>query len=343
MYLQSEIHEQPAVLSRLITDGRAHIANIAQHIRDYNPQYVVIAARGTSDNAARYAQYVFGAVTGLYVGLSTPSLHTLYAQPPNLGRALVIGISQSGKSDDVRQVLADAHQHGALTVGITNDPSSPIAQTAHHHIHLMAGEEQSVAATKTYTAQLCAIASLVTEIANHAQMRAQLDALPHLVRQTLAQSEPIAIWAERYRYMTQFAVIGRGYNYATAFEISLKVKELCSLTGEGYSEADFRHGPIAITNRDVPIIIIAPDGVPFANMLDLMTQLKARGTEMMVISNLQQALDFGTKIMPIPAMPEWMTPLVAVIPGQIFAMHQALVRGLPVDRPHGLSKVTVTR
>ncbi len=343
MHLYTEIHEQPAVLARLISDGREHIAKIAQKIREYNPQYVVIAARGTSDNAARYGQYLFGAVTGLYAGLSTPSLHTLYEQPPNLARALVIGISQSGKSDDVRQVLADANQNGALTVGITNDPASPIAQTAQHHINLMAGEEISIAATKTYTAQLGAIASLVVELADNADMRSQLDTLPHLMTETLAMSESIATWAERYRYMTQFAVIGRGYHYATAFEISLKVKELCSLTGEGYSEADFRHGPIAITNRDVPIITIAPNGVPYPTMIDLMTKLKDRNTEMMVISNNPQALDFGTKIMPIPDMPEWMSPMVAVIPGQIFAMHQAMVRGLPVDSPRGLSKVTVTR
>lgn len=343
MYLQAEIHEQPAVLARLIRDRRANIARIAQKIRDYAPHYVVMVARGTSDNAARYGQYLFSAMTRIYTGLSTPSLHTLYGQPPHLGRALVIGISQSGKSEDVRQVLADANRDGGLTVGITNNPDSPIAQTAQHHIDLMAGEEISIAATKTYTAQLGALAALAVEWVDRADLRAQLDALPNWMTETLAMSEPIALWAERYRYMTQFAVIGRGYHYATAFEISLKVKELCALTGEGYSEADFRHGPIAITNRDVPIIAIAPDGVPYPNMLDLMNQLKGRGTEMIVISNKPEALAFGTKTMPIPDMPEWLSPMVAVMPGQIFALHQAIVRGLPVDNPRGLSKVTVTR
>ena len=343
MHLHNEIHEQPAVLGRLITEGRAHIAQIARHIREYNPAYVVVAARGTSDNAARYAQYLFGAKTHLYAGLSTPSLHTLYEQPPNLARALVIGISQSGQAEDVRRVLADAKADGALTIGITNNPNSPIANEAHHHIHLMAGEEISIAATKTYTAQLCAIASLAVELADDEALRTELDTLPHLVQETLTQADAIASWSERYRYMTQFVAVGRGYNFPTAFEISLKVKELCAITGDGYSEADFRHGPIAIANAGVPIIAVAPRGVVLPNMLDLMTKLRDRQTELLVISNDDEALSFATKPMRLPNMPEWLSPMVAVVPGQIFAMNQAVVRGLPVDSPRGLTKVTVTK
>lgn len=343
MHLHDEIHAQPTVLHRLIHDGRAHIAHIAQAIRAYNPAYVVIAARGTSDNAARYAQYVFGAKTHLYAGLSTPSLHTLYQEAPHFARALVIGISQSGQAEDVRRVLADAKGAGALTISITNNPNSPLAHEAHHHIDLMAGEEKSIAATKTYTAQLCAIASLVVELADDDTLRGELDTLPQLVSATLVQSETIPTWAERYRYMTQFVAVGRGYNFPTAFEISLKVKELCAITGDGYSEADFRHGPIAIANAGVPIIVVAPKGVVLPNMLDLMSKLKDRQTELLVISNDETALALGKKVMPLPDMPEWMSPMVAVVPGQIFAMNQAVVRDLPVDSPRGLTKVTVTQ
>jgi glucosamine--fructose-6-phosphate aminotransferase (isomerizing) len=343
MHLENEIHEQPDVLSRLINDGRANIAHIAQKIRDFNPVFVVIAARGTSDNAARYAQYLFGAQAGLSVGLSAPSLHTLYENPPNMSRALVIGISQSGQAEDVRRVITDANTQGALTVSITNNPNSPLAHEAHHHIDLMAGEEISIAATKTYTAQLTAIASLVTELTQKADMRSQLDALPSAVITTLEYARVVPQWAERYRYMSQFITIGRGYNYATAYEISLKVKELCYITGEGYSEADFRHGPIALIHNGVPVIAVAPRGKTLANVVDLMVKLREREAELLVISNDDDALAHGVKQMKLPNVPEWVSPIIAVIPGQVFAMNQALVRGYAVDKPRGLSKVTVTQ
>lgn len=342
MYLQAEIHEQPEVLSRLIREGSANAASIAQAIRAFDPAFVVIAARGTSDNAARYAQYLFGTQTRLSVGLSAPSLHTLYETPPRLERALVIGISQSGQAEDVRRVLADANQQGALTVAITNKPESPMAQTAQHHIDLMAGEEISIAATKTYTAQLAAIAQLVAALSDQSEMHTTLAQLGDYATATLQHAEAIPAWADRYRYMTQFVTIGRGYNYATAFEISLKVKELCYITGEGYSEADFRHGPIATIGQGFPVMVVAPQGVVLPTVVDLIDKLQERGAEVIVISNDANALSKGAKGIVVPAMPEWVSPILSVIPGQIFAMQQALVRGHPVDKPRGLSKVTIT-
>ncbi len=343
MYLEHEINEQPQVLARLIAEGRANITQIAEKIRMFDPAFVCIAARGTSDNAARYAQYLFGARAGLSVGLSAPSLHTMYEAPPNLSRALVIGISQSGQAEDVRRVIMDANAQGALTISITNDENSPLAGTARYHIPLMAGEEISIAATKTYTAQLTAIAALVTALVGDSTMQAELHALPQAMNAALENSLNIPTWAERYRYMTQFITIGRGYNYATAFEISLKVKELCYITGEGYSEADFRHGPIALVTPGFPMIVVAPRGQTLTNVLDLISKLHERQAELLVISNDERALEFGEKVMRIPDVPEWLSPMVAVVPGQVFAMNQALVRGYAIDKPRGLSKVTVTQ
>ncbi|PJF21102.1 MAG: glucosamine--fructose-6-phosphate aminotransferase [Phototrophicales bacterium] len=343
MFLQKEINEQPQVIARLYQEERDNIKQIAAAIRAFDPAFVVIAARGTSDNAARYAQYLFGAQAGLSVGLSAPSLHTLYQTPPTLKRALVIGISQSGQAEDVRRVLEDANKQGALTLAITNNIESPMAKTAQYHIDLMAGEEISIAATKTYTAQLMTIALLVAELVENDAMRAVLADLPRSIQTTLDYSADIPNWADRYRYMTQFATIGRGYNYATAFEISLKVKELCYITGEGYSEADFRHGPIATVGQGFPMVIVAPQGVVLPNVQDLINKLKERGAELLIISNDETVLAMGLQQMRVPVVPEWVSPIVTVIPGQVFAMQQALVRGYAVDKPRGLSKVTVTQ
>jgi glucosamine--fructose-6-phosphate aminotransferase (isomerizing) len=342
MHLEREIAEQPQVTQRLLEAQWAETQRIAAAIRAFAPAFVCIAARGTSDNAARYAQYLFGTHVRLMVGLATPSVNTLYGSAPNLARALVIGISQSGQSADIRQVLADAHSQGALTLAITNDPSSPLAAGADHHLYLEAGTELSVAATKTYTAQLTAVAMLVAALAEDAAFEKALRRVPALLSETLERSHGIAGWIERYRYIERFAAIGRGYNYCTAFEIALKIKELNGLTGEGYSEADFRHGPIAILSPGFPVIVIAPQGRTLPTQLDLLEKLHEKRAECVVISNDAQARIHARQYVALPAVIEPLSPILAVVPGQVMAMRLALTRDLPVDQPVGLTKVTNT-
>lgn len=343
-FIEQEIHQQPDAIRALLSQEHDNVERIAAAIRDYDPAFVCIAARGTSDNAARYAQYLFAIRAKKLVALATPSVHTLYNVAPDLSRALVIGISQSGHSADVRRVVEDARAQGALTLGITNDPDSPLANTTAHHIALHAGEEKSVAATKTYTTQLTAAAMLVGALTHDETYLEALHHAPGWMQETLdIATQEIPVWAQRYRYIERFAVIGRGYNYATAFEISLKIKELCYITGEEYSEADFRHGPIAMVQHGFPVLMVAPQGAVFDKQFDLLQKLCEREAETLVISNAAACHDHAMQFMPIPAaVPEWLSPLTAVIPGQVFAMHLAQERGLPLDQPRGLNKVTVT-
>ena len=343
MYLKSEIAEQPGVIERLLGENKQATQTIADAMRIHDPAYVCIAARGTSDNAARYAQYLFGHAMQMPVMLATPSLHTIYDTPPNLSQALVIGISQSGKAEDVRQVLQDANEQGAMTLAITNFDDSPMAQTAQHHLPLLAEQEFSVAATKTYTAQLTVVAMIAAMVSGNTDMLEELETLPGLASETLQHTASISSWAERYRYMEQFVVLGRGFNYATAFEISLKVKELTYISSEGYSEADFRHGPIAVVNNGFPVMLVAPQGKVFKQMADMWDKLHERNAETLIISNNADLLSKATKSLPVPDMPEWLSPIVSVIPGQVFAMEQAIARGLEIDKPRGLSKVTITQ
>jgi len=342
MHLQKEIAQQPAVIERLLNDGKALTDAVAAAIRDFNPTFACIAARGTSDNAAHYAQYMFGGLLRTPVMLATPSLHTVYETPPDLSRALVIGISQSGRAEDVRAVLSDANQQGALTLAITNYEDSPLAQTAKYHLPLLAERELSVAATKTYTAQLTVIAMLTSALKESDAMRKDLSALPRLSAQALRLGDGIAGWAQRYRYINRLVSLGRGFNYATACEISLKVKELSYIASEGYSEANFRHGPIAAIDRGHPVILVSPHGKNLESMVDMCQRLNERGAETLIISNNSDLLGQGTQAMTIPSTPEWLSPILAVMPGQIFALQQALVRGYEVDKPRGLSKVTIT-
>ncbi len=343
-HLEQEINEQPAVLSGLLTEELETARRITQAIREFNPAFITIAARGTSDNAARYAQYIFGAHARIPVALATPSLHTLYQSPPDLSRALVLGISQSGEAEDVRQVLLDARKQGALTVSITNDSDSPMAQTAEFHLPLHAGEEISIAATKTYTAELTAVAMLLATLVDDTELLQALSQIPEQVKQTLTLSEPIPTWVERYRYMECLVVVGRGYNYCTAFEINQKIKELCYITGASYSEADFRHGPIAVIQPGFPVLAVAPAGKTLPVVVDLLDNLHKKQAELLVISNAEAAFPHAQNIMHLPkAAPEWLTPIVSVVPGQVLALHLTMVKGYPVDKPRGLTKVTMTK
>jgi glucosamine--fructose-6-phosphate aminotransferase (isomerizing) len=343
-HLYQEIHEQPGVLAELLREEQDHIRDLVEDIKGRGITHAVIAARGTSDNAARYAQYLFGAVNGLQVALATPSLFSIYKRPPRLENALVIGISQSGKSPDIVSVISEAERQGALTVAITNTPGSDMALEADHVVYLHAGDEQSVAATKTYTTSLGAIAMMSTAAAQDQAMLDQLQRLPDLVQQTLVLDQEIGEAAERYRYMRVCVVIGRGFNYATAYEAALKIKELTYVMAEPYSSADFLHGPVALIEDAFPTIVFAPSGIMLPELQTFIQTLKARGAETIVISDDEDTLNLARTPFRLPiTVPEWLSPLISILPGQLFAMHLANVRDYDVDRPRGLLKVTETR
>ena len=342
--LYREIHEQPDALRRLLDKEEATALALADLIHGRNIDHVVIAARGTSDNAGRYAQYVLGAINGLSVGLAAPSLFSIYHRPPRFGNALVLGISQSGKSPDIVSVLAEARRQGALTAALTNRPASPLADQADVVIDLQAGDEHAVAATKTYTAELAAIALISAALSGTAEQREALLAVPEAVAATLSMNEAVAAIAPRYRYMQRCVVVGRGYNYATAFETALKLKEMTYTIVEPYSSADFLHGPLAMIEQGFPVLVIAPSGVMAAEMADFVRTLQERQAEVIAISDADELLALARVPLALPApVPEWLSPITAIVPGQLLAMHLAHTRGYDIDSPRGIHKVTETR
>jgi len=340
--LEQEIREQPLVIQRVLERERPHVARLAEELRG-TFDYVLIAARGTSDNAARYAQYLLGAHNRLQVALATPSLYTSYCAPPSLKGALVLGISQSGRSPDIIAVVEEARRQGRPTVVLTNATGSPLAQAADHVIDLQAGPENAVAATKTYTSSLAALALVSSCLAGDDAALAALQKLPVLMQQTLD-----GLWArmprvERYRYMDRCSVVGRGFNYATAFEISLKLKELTRTVAEPYSSADFLHGPVAMVQAGFPVMVVAPGGQVLEDMRTLTERLVESRAERIVISDDAEILKQAHLALPLPAgVPEWLSPAVAVLPGQLFGLGLAQARGLSPDRPEGITKVTET-
>ena len=341
--LMTEINEQPSALARLLDAESKNIEQIAAKVNRANVQYVTIAARGTSDNAATYAKYVFASFNRLPVALATPSLYTVYQTPPNLRGSLVIGISQSGQSPDIVAVLAEARKQGAPTLAITNFGDSPLARAAEHVILQHAGEEKTIAATKTYTTQLGALALLSTAMANDTARRNELASVPDAISKTLALNSAAENAASRWAIATTCIVIGRGFNYTTAYEIALKLKELAYVTAEPFSSADFLHGPIAVVQGGYPVLFLAPRGRVFDDLLDVTRQLRERGADIVMISDDAHALAYSRAPLALPvSLPEWLSPMVAVIPGQLLAYHLTSAKGYDPDHPRGLTKVTKT-
>ena len=339
-FLQAEIESQPEVVARLLERESPRVATIVSQLPAF--QYVLMAARGTSDHAATYAKYIWAALAGYPVALATPSLHTLYSAPPRMDGALVVGVSQSGQSPDIVSVLEEGRRQGRPTLAITNDGSSPLAAAADHVIELHAGLERSVAATKTYTAQLTVMALLAAYLRGSGQD--ELGRLPAALAAALEAARPVVERrAERYRYMEQCVIVGRGYNYATAFETALKLKELTYIMATAYSSADFRHGPIATVTEGLPVILIMPSGASLDDMLELSRELKERGAELVSISDADSAHTLATTAVPLgAAVPEWISPITAIVPGQLLSLYLALAKGYDPDAPRGLQKVTRT-
>jgi glutamine---fructose-6-phosphate transaminase (isomerizing) len=344
MTLHSEIFEQPQRLASLLHSQKQTAIEIAKAIRSRNVNYAFLAARGTSDNAGRYANYLWGAHNGLPLALATPSLFTYYQRPPRLNNALVVGVSQSGQSPDIVSVLEEGRRQNCLTLAITNISNSPLAQAADYVLDIQAGEEKAVAATKTYTTELMAIAMISTALSNTEERWNELASVSRWAEQALALDEKIAQMTQRYRYMSQCVVLGRGFNYSTAFEWALKMKELTYVIAEPYSSADFQHGPIAMVEGGFPVLAVAPNGRVQASMRDMLTRLrKQKDAELVVISDDAEVLALAQSAIQLPPqIPEWLTPLVDIIPAQLFACHLTQVKGYDTETPRSITKVTET-
>jgi glutamine---fructose-6-phosphate transaminase (isomerizing) len=343
--MAADIAEQPDGYERLLTAEHTDaIAKVAAQIAQWQPRHVVFTARGTSDHAALYGAYLTEIRLGIPAGLASPSVVTLYGARPDLSGALVVGVSQSGGSSDLVEVINHARASGAHTLAVTNNPDSPLAQAAELHVDVAAGHERAVAATKTYTAELLALLLLVEGVRAGTGVvsgdeRLALATLPSLAARVLEDPTPVEL-APRYRFAARVVTTGRGYAYPTARETALKLMETSYLAALAFSGADLLHGPLAMTDPDVPVFAVVGDGPGGASMRDVVARLGERRADVVTIGPSDvtgAAARIGT-----PTVDERYAPLLDILPLQRLALALALARGEDPDAPRGLKKVTVT-
>ncbi|MEX1164173.1 MAG: SIS domain-containing protein [Nitriliruptor sp.] len=344
-HLRTEIGQQAEVIGRLVEASGPLRERMRATFAATDIDHVMLVARGSSDNVARYGQYLLGITCRLPVSLATPSLQSIYGVAPRLDRSLVVAISQSGRSPDVVGVLASGREQGRPTIAITNEPASPLAAVADHVIDLAAGEERAVAATKTYTSSLVAMALLAVALGDPAEAPKRLRdlaELPEVVEAVLAAT-PVEL-ADRLVDTRHLLVTGRGLNYATAFEAALKIRELTGTVAEAFSPPDLLHGPIAALEAGAAALVIAPTEPSVASQRELVPVLRERGALLAIISADQDLLQAAALPFPLVREPApWLTPVTSILPAQLLAARLASVRGMDLDRPTGLTKVTETR
>jgi glucosamine--fructose-6-phosphate aminotransferase (isomerizing) len=340
--LERELSEQGSVLAR-----RAAIMSSAEDaahlLSGSDVNYLLIAARGSSDNAARFGQYALGLETHLNVALAAPSLFKTVPESPDLRGAAVLGISQSGQSPDIVGVLAAARDQGRPTIAITNDDASPLAAVADVVVPLATGPERSVAATKTYLASLHALMQIVEALRPDPERRAWLERLPAEVDATVADYLERRDQFDRLDDAAVLTMVGRGLDFSTAHETGLKIRELSAMVTEAFSPADLLHGPVAALGRPGGLWIVDTAPRLGADTHTVLAKAHERGMQTVIVSQEAPSLGRHDRHIEIsPAAPHWVGAILAVLPGQIAALHIAALRGVDLDHPHGLSKVTLT-
>ncbi|MDQ3808685.1 MAG: SIS domain-containing protein [Chloroflexota bacterium] len=349
--LLSEIAEQPAVVARLLEQQADMSARVADAITQRQPRAVVLAARGSSDNAAVYGRYLFEICNGLLTSLAAPSTVTLYERGPRLDETVVIGVSQSGRGEDVVSYVRRAREHGATTVAIVNDAGSPLAEVAEWVLDCLAGPEVSVPATKTVSAQM-ALLALVSIALEGANPSAVLAHLPSALEQAIALRVEARILAQAIAGLEDLAVIGRGFAFSTALELALKLKETSYSQAEPFSAADFFHGPVALVDRSYGALLVDVGGASTGPALQTAREVQERGGcafllragEVRETEATQTLETVGVPTVTLASpVPEPYAPMLALVLGQLVAVEVALARGLDPAQPRGLRKVTSTR
>jgi glucosamine--fructose-6-phosphate aminotransferase (isomerizing) len=341
----SEIRDQPAALRRLL-EHRAEFAAVADAAARHGADVMRMVGHGSSDNAASFGVYAFGLLPGLTAMRDSISLLVYYRASLDLSGSVVVGLSQSGRTPDVLDYVERARHGGAFTIAVTNEPDSELARAAEAVLPLSAGTEHAVAATKTYSNQIAALALLAGCLAGRCdELAGLLDAVADQLEEHLPEFERLASSiAVPFASVGRMFVIGRGPEFATAREIALKLLETCQIAAEPLTATDLAHGPVAALDPLFPVWSIAGEDETLDAVVDATARARATGATVIASGTASEALGDAQYLVPVPKPKlQLLAPLLSVVPGQLFAGAVARAKGLDPDKPRGLSKVTLAR
>lgn len=342
--LEKEIRQQPEVLAGIKEKNSVVLSSLVREIKSRNITNVYFAARGTSDHACVYAQYLFGVVMGLQCTLGTPSVFTQYGTEIKFNNTLVIGVSQSGRAEDVNAVLESAKKQGMITVSITNNVDSLLAKTAEFHLFCGAGEEKSIAATKTFTSQMYLLALLCAEWSGNEELKDSLDALPEQVERSLEylpnQIEGIVSKLLDYK---EAVVLGRGMSYPIALEGALKILETNKMKVKGYPISDFYHGPVAQLHENDLAFVLAQSGIMLDDAKKMIDKLATVGANTVVITDCASLCDCENKVIIENTGSEFTMSFIFAIAMQLVALKLVILKGIDPDKSNVIAKITVTK
>lgn len=310
--------------------NKALYQQLAEKIRAFDPAFVYMVGRGTSDHAGVFARYLIEVELGVVVAAAAPSVASLFSRQLKLNKALVLLISQSGRSEDLLAQGRAAKQSGALVVALVNDISSPLAALADYAIPLLAGPEKAVAATKSYLCTLSALLQLVAYWKQDQLLLDALDTLPAALQQVLEQ--PAQLHAEQFSALRHCVVLGRAFGYAISREIALKIKEVCGIQAEAFSSAEFLHGPISLLNQPLTLLNVQLNDESSEAHQAQIDEVKKRGGLVLTLALNTQQQAIHPRLQPLLLMQRFYLDIEAV----------ALALGHNPDAPVGLNKVTIT-
>jgi glutamine---fructose-6-phosphate transaminase (isomerizing) len=336
--MHREIHEQPEVIARLLSSADTHVAQIAEVAAGC--RHVLFVARGSSDHAAMYGQYLVSTRTGMLATSASPSVMTLYRAEIDLRDVLVVGVSQSGETTEIVDTIAWSRQCGAKTIAITNRENSTLANAVDTAIITHAGAELAVPATKTWSAQMVSMLILAAGLGAR-DLVTEAQVIPDEMSRLL--STDVSALVEALTDVQALMVTSRGYTAATALEIALKLKEACYISAQGASSADLEHGPLAVLGSDVPALIVAPSSGPsLAGLLAVAGKAHQADSPVLLLGGDDQLQATADVAAGRTAVSEVIAPVVLGVPGQLLTEQLARARGINPDAPRGLSKVTQT-
>ncbi len=341
-YMEKEILEQPTVLKHSFEINKEVFEQITKAVKERKIKSIVFSARGSSDNSGVYLKYMFEVYCKLPLSFAAPSVITVYKSDLDFSDALVIGVSQSGAAKDVLSVIEAANRQKALTLTITNYPESPLGKAGNYHLNLGVGEEKSVAATKTFTAQMYLLGCLAAAISGREELIEEFKNIPEGIAHVFDHMETIQEVAKEMTDVKDCFVLGRGFQYGITKEIALKLQETTYIKALSFAISDFYHGPLAMTDETSTVLMLAPNDETWENSLEMIEKLNEQKSNIIVFTDNEHPIEGCKGDIVLPKHSKHAFPFLAIVAAQLFALHVSLAKGLNPDVPRSLNKVTVT-